>query len=170
MATIEIVKAVSEADFCAVANLLRAFDVWRNERYRDDEGLVAGYDDQKAWETELNQLSRLYAGQGRAMLLGYLDGLPAGCVALREFAPGISEMKRMFVSDAARGKGLGRALAVAVIDRAREMGFHTMRLETGYKQVEAETLYRQLGFRAIDAYAEYPQDVAQKTVFMEKQL
>src|SRR5207253_6919952 len=53
-----------------------------------------------------------------------------GCVALHEFEDGISEMKRLYVRPAFRGKRVGLALANGIIAAAREIGYQKMRLDT----------------------------------------
>jgi ribosomal protein S18 acetylase RimI-like enzyme len=45
-------------------------------------------------------------------------------------------------------------LAKAIIKEARDIGYNTMRLDTGPNQIEAQTLYRKLGFRKIAPYYE----------------
>lgn len=79
-----------------------------------------------------------------------------GCVALRLLAAGTAEMKRLYVRDAHRGKGLGRALAEAAIRAAREAGCTRIVLDTLPKMREAQTLYRTLNFRPIGPYLEQP--------------
>lgn len=93
--------------------------------------------------------------QGR-LLLARRDGNTAGCVALRPFAPGVCEMKRLFVVRTFRGMGVGRQLAVAVIAAAREAGYGRMRLDTTARMTAANTLYRELGFRPIPPYRHNP--------------
>jgi GNAT superfamily N-acetyltransferase len=61
-------------------------------------------------------------------------------------------MKRLFVVPDYRGRGAGRLLACAVIDRAREIGYKKMRLDTVATMKEARTLYYSLQFRNIEAY------------------
>ena len=79
-----------------------------------------------------------------------------GCVALRFLDTGTAEMKRLYVRDAHRGKGLGRALAEAAIRAAREAGCTRIVLDTLPKMREAQILYRTLNFRPIGPYLEKP--------------
>ena len=79
-----------------------------------------------------------------------------------------AELKRMFVSEAARGTGLGRALLEAVESAARVRGIQTLRLETGEPQVAAIALYERAGYVRIPPFGEYVDDPT--SVCMEKQL
>ena len=79
-----------------------------------------------------------------------------GCVALRFLVADTAEMKRLYVRDAHRGKGLGRALAEAAIRAAREAGCARIVLDTLPKMREAQVLYQTLGFRPIAPYLEKP--------------
>jgi len=68
-------------------------------------------------------------------------------------------MKRMFVYTQFHGKGVGRALAEALINEARALGYRTMRLDTSVRQSEAKSLYHRLGFQRIEPYYELSEEM-----------
>ena len=82
------------------------------------------------------------------------DGLQdlLGMVCIRRLDEDCCEMKRLFVSDQARGLGLGHRLAGASMTRAKALGYHCMRLDTLATMKPAISLYRSLGFREIGNY------------------
>jgi PPOX class probable FMN-dependent enzyme len=78
------------------------------------------------------------------------------------------ELKRMYVHPDARGRGIGRALLLALEARARAQGCGLLRLETGTRQPEAVALYERLGFRHCGRFGDYPDDP--HSVYMDKPL
>ena len=107
---------------------------------------------------ELAGLPGRYGPPAGALLLARDEaGTPLGCVALRPSGPaGTSEMKRLYVAQAGRGLGLGRALAEAVIAEAARLGYREIRLDTLPDMDAAQALYRALGFRPVEPYYETP--------------
>jgi ribosomal protein S18 acetylase RimI-like enzyme len=117
------------------------------------------------FEHELANLPGDYAPPGGRLLLAKENGQVAGCVALRKISEGIGEMKRLYVRPEMRGKGLGRLLTQSIIQAARELGYHQLRLDTiPGRMDQAIAMYRSLGFRETEPYYNSPHEAA---AFME---
>jgi len=86
----------------------------------------------------------------------FLADEAAGCVAVRILDPRTAEMKRLYVRDAHRGKGIGRALAQTAIRVAREAGCTRIVLDTLPKMHEAHALYLALQFKPVAPYLAEP--------------
>jgi GNAT superfamily N-acetyltransferase len=93
-------------------------------------------------------------GRG-AFLVAYLDRRPVGCGAVRRNEPGVAEIKRMYVSPEARGRGVGRRVLDELEAVARQFGVRRLVLETGPRQPEALALYRRAGFVEVPLFGEY---------------
>lgn len=91
-------------------------------------------------------------------LVAYLDGRPVACGGWRVH-PGPdgpeAELKRMYVSPAARGRGVARALLAELERTALEAGYGRMVLETGSRQPEALALYKSAGYVDVPRFGYY---------------
>jgi ribosomal protein S18 acetylase RimI-like enzyme len=108
------------------------------------------------FEKEVRSLPGEYAEPNGCILLAKRYDEIVGCIALRPMDETVCEMKRMYIRPAHRGKGLGRALATAIIQEAIEKGYQYMRLDTINTMTEAIQLYYSLGFDDIAAYRYNP--------------
>lgn len=167
---IRIVEPAQPAELDDARALMRAFLAWHRARHVEDIDLIERYFDQRAFDEELAGLPGKYARPHGRLLLAYVGGKPAGCVALRDLEDGICEMKRMFVPDAFRGQGVGRALAERIVAEAKEAGYRAMRLDTSRRQTEAMRLYEGMGFKRIAPYYAMSDDVKDWLVFFERAL
>ncbi len=112
------------------------------------------------FEAEIADLPGDYASPRGHILLAKVDGAVAGCCALRpldncDYA-NAAEMKRLFVRKAFRGFGLGRQLAEAMLDVARQAGYDHVLLDTLDDMESARALYTDLGFEEIPPYYHNP--------------
>ena len=121
----------------------------------------------QGFEQELAALPGEYARPHGRLLLACWQDEVAGCVALRKIGPRICEMKRLYVRPAYRSHGVGRTLALRIIEEAQQAGYRSMRLDSLPSMKPAITLYRSLGFRDIVPYRDNP---IEGTAFLELQL
>ena len=92
---------------------------------------------------------------GGYFVIGYWDAEAVGCGAFRPYDLTTVEIKRMFVAPGFRGRGIARAILVAVETEARRRGFMRSILETANRQPEAIALYRSCGYKDIEKYGHY---------------
>ncbi|GAA0517833.1 putative transcriptional regulator, MarR family protein [Paractinoplanes deccanensis] len=84
------------------------------------------------------------------------EGEPVGCGLWQRSAPGLAEIRHLWVSAAARGLGLGRRLLTGLEADAATRGVTTLRLGTHAVLTEAIALYRSAGYREIAPYDDSP--------------
>jgi GNAT superfamily N-acetyltransferase len=88
-------------------------------------------------------------------VLAYIDGAAVACGCFKIIDGSTVEMKRMYVDDGYRRRGLGRAVVAALEAWAAELGHARAILETGKGQPEAVSLYRAMGYAVTDNYGPY---------------
>lgn len=122
----------------------------------------------QSFEKELEQPLVKYGPPKGALFLAVKDDEAAGCIALQPLAEaGICEMKRLYVPPGFRGRGIGEQLVTKLLDEARELGYHTMKLDTLNRLQSAIKMYKAYGFDEVSAYYYNPNE---GVVYMEKNL
>ena len=101
-----------------------------------------------------------------AFVVGYEDGTAVCCGGIKRLPDGACEIKRMFVVEQARGRGVARALLEELEQLARALGYEIARLDTGDKQPRAQRMYERAGYTPIENFNANP--IA--TFFGEKRL
>lgn len=91
----------------------------------------------------------------RHVVVAYEDGAAVGCGAIKEYAAGAAEIKRMFVRTERRGRGIAKSILSELETWASELDFSECVLETGLKQPEAIALYRKSGYETMTNYGQY---------------
>lgn len=89
-----------------------------------------------------------------AFLVARIFDRPVGCGAFKRIEPRTAYIKRMWIAPDARGLGLGKRLLQALEDRARSVGYRTVRLETNKALSEAQQLYRRSGYSEIEPFGD----------------
>jgi GNAT superfamily N-acetyltransferase len=93
---------------------------------------------------------------GGTFVVGYEDDVAVCCGGIKRLPDGACEIKRMFVVEAARGRGVARALLSELERRARELGYSVARLDTGPRQPRAQAMYERAGYVAIENFNANP--------------
>lgn len=108
------------------------------------------------FDTELNTLPGEYRSPRGALVLASVDGIVAGCCAMRPLDSSdysnACEMKRLYVRPQFRGLGLGRRLAEMILEEARLAAYDCILLDTLDDMESARALYEELGFESIPPY------------------
>lgn len=89
------------------------------------------------------------------VVVAYEDGRAVSCGAIKEFAPGVMEVKRMYTLPEHRGRGIAGKVLRELEKWAAELGCEKCMLETGKRQPEAIALYEKSGYRVIENYGQY---------------
>ena len=136
-----------------MANLIRATS--DNADFRElvallDEDLQIRDGDEHSFYAQFNKVDAI-----RHVVVAYKDGEAVGCGAIKEYESGVAEIKRMFVREERRGRGIAKSILSELETWADELNFSECILETGIKQPEAIALYRKSGYETIANYGQY---------------
>lgn len=126
----------------------------------DDELAVTDGEDH-AFYDQFNKLDKI-----KHAVIIYEEGEPVGCGAIKNYAPGLMEIKRMYVKKNSRGRGYASALLKELEEWASQLSCDRCILETGINQPEAIALYKKNGYSVISNYGQY--EGVEKSICFEK--
>jgi GNAT superfamily N-acetyltransferase len=147
--TIRILQAASPADWAAAERLVHELVEWMRAELALDAP-----NHQKDASSELVDMQRFYALPDGLFLLGRVDGRPAGTTGIRMLDEDTAELKRVWVTPVARGRGLAPRMLEQSISAARALGARRVRLETEPTlMATAVQMYQAAGFEPIPHYS-----------------
>ncbi|RIV20004.1 N-acetyltransferase [Fibrisoma montanum] len=157
-------------DLEAVKKLWFDYLVWGNDKMQELYG-VHPHNPKEAVDQDIQQISKFQPPYGQLILAIY-EGEVCGLGSLKRINSDIGELKRMFVDPAIRRIGAGRAILNRLLLEAKKVGYKKIRLDSPKFMEAAHSLYRSVGFRAIDAYPEMeiPAEFKDYLLFMELDL
>ena len=157
---VEFVPVVSAAEQSQAAALITEYLNWVAAIAQANYGL--SFDVAAMAASDIEDKAKFYPPTGRFYLVMH-EGQPVGVGCLKKLAPQVGEVQRMYVQPHVRSIGAGRALVEKLIADARSLGYRSLRLESLKALEPAHTLYRSVGFKDIDPYAENSMKAYQPT-------
>lgn len=135
------------------------------------KSLIKELDDYQAflYPAESNHLESLEAlGNENVVMLGIKEKNAVLAIGAVKIFEDYGEIKRVFVPEVHRGKGLAKMIMAALEKALVEKNVWCAKLETGIHQHEAIGLYRRLGYQECNPFGSYQTDPL--SVFMSKRL
>jgi len=163
-------SATTPTDLAAVRQLCWDYRSHMNSASEIEERITETFYPVPKYTALMDQLPTLHARPRGIILLAEHASTPAACAMTQQLDDDMAEIKRLYVTPAARGHGIARALILALMDQARTDGFTRIVLDTSVNLAPARALYTALGFRERGPYQPIPPDVLPHLLFFEAPL
>jgi len=150
--TLKIVEVSS--NHADLAILIKKLDEYLLQKYPTEEIFGVGFS-----EPKVNDIT---------FIVAYLNEVPVGCGAIREIDKESTELKRFFVEQDFRNRGIAHEILMELENRAKTLGYRFIKLEAGEPQAEALSFYRKNGYYQIDRFGEYV--ACESSICYEKKL
>lgn len=171
MTEITIAHATSPDDLEAVRTLCWAYRDFLLNHTDIDRTITETFYPVPKYTALMDSLATLHARpKGMILLARDEGGAAVGCGMTHALDPQTSEIKRVFVTDAARGTGVAERICTSLVDQARQDGFARIVLDTSKSLHAAQRLYTRLGFATCGPYQPIPDEVFSELVFFERHL
>ncbi len=147
-----VLKRTNSSD-TAFVSLVKKLDVYLAEKDGEEHDFYDQYN-------KLNDI--------KYCIVAYVDEVPAGCGAIKEFEDAVMEVKRMYTSPEHRNLGIAAKVLTELEYWARELGFEKTILETGKRQTEAIGFYKKNNYVLRKNYGQYAR--VENSICFEKKL
>ena len=163
--------ARDDADIEAARSLCKEWLDWHWKNYPTDWPTGADHPmDPEKFKAVLEDLPELHKRPRAGILIAFVNGTPAGCVMYHETGPVVAEFKRMFVSVAGRGNGLGRKLLDGMFEQMVADGYEKVFFSSATFLTHARAMYEKAGFTDMPQPECFPTAWRDKVYFMERTL
>ncbi|SEI08097.1 Ribosomal protein S18 acetylase RimI [Rhizobium tibeticum] len=165
----EVREIISPTDFEEAHMLINAMGKWDAEesrRFGVPDVVLMDY----IYGHTIETLMEKFRQRGAGFFLASVDKYIAGCAGYSKSDDGIAELQKMYVRPEARGRGVAKGLMTACLDRMRDDGYASVRLETVTFMSDAIALYEGFGFKRSGHFRAVPQSLKPITIFMERTL
>lgn len=128
-----------------------------------DSDLAAKNGDRNTFYSQYNKIALI-----KHALVAYANEQAVACGAIKEFEPGVMEVKRMYTHPDQRGRGIASQVLAELERWAAELGYNKCILETGRQMTDAVRLYQKNGYIIIPNYGQYAE--VENSICFEKWL
>lgn len=111
---------------------------------------LVGGEDNRAEYILYNQLDNIHD-----VIVAYDNDIPIGCASFKKYDDECTEVKRVFIRQEYRSRGISNKLMELIENAAKEQGRRYLILESGEHFVTAMALYRKIGYKVITNYGQY---------------
>jgi len=171
MPKVSVHLAENDADIEAARALCLEWLDWHWENYPRDWPTGPDHPmNPEYFRTVVQELPKIHDRPKGAILIGSVDGQPAGCVMYHDSGDGVAEFNRMFVSEAGRGCGLGQLMLEHMFGQMIEDGFSKVFFSSATFLTHARAMYERAGFEPMPQPDDLPEIWRERVYFMERSL
>lgn len=168
MSDITLAPATTDTDIAAVRSLCWAYRDFLLAVPGISRAVTSAFHPDTRYKSLMASLPELHARPTGVILLARdATGTPAGCGMSHPLDRATSEIKRVFVTDIARGQGLAEQICSTLISQARSDGYSRVVLDTHRLLHSAQRLYRRMGFTERGPYQPIPPEALPELRFFE---
>ena len=162
--------ASDSLDFDAARELCLEWLDWHWKEYPGDWPVEDNPMAHDKFNAIVTDLERLHARPTGAIMIGFVDEKPVGCVMYNEAQPGVAEFKRMFVGERGRGHGLGRLMLEHMFAQMVADGYEKVFFSSAKFLIHARAMYVSAGFVDMPHPSDFPDQWRDYVYFMQRPL